>query len=689
MALRTPARIAGKLLVLSLGAAALAWSVPLTQVQTTLNDFKMPGTQENVMNVSLASGDTCATCHGHYDDAIEPYSVWASSMMAQASRDPMWYAAMAIANQDAAWVGDLCIRCHAPQGWLQGKSVPVDGSALDVFNGDMDGVGCHFCHRMVDPIYEAENPIDDQQILANLTTQIPTDPHSGQYVVDPDDNRRGPYDLGAGFGYHLWRESPFHRESMMCGTCHDVTNPAFSRQLDGTYALNTLDAEHPTHDKRDGFPSERTFSEWQFSQFAKEEIEMGGLFGGNKTAVSTCQDCHMPDGTGRATPPQWGGTWRTDLPLHEFNGGNTWVLRAIRALYPDYETGLTAPTVDASINRAHLMLQNASELEAFVRAGALVVRVQNNTGHKLPTGYPEGRRMWLNVKYRGAGGTLLLERGAYDPVSASLYTANTTVFEAELGVDAAVSAATGVPVGPGFHFALNNVVYKDNRVPPRGFTNAGFDEAQSPPVAATYLDEQFWSDSTFYIPIGTEQIEVALYYQTTSKEYIEFLRNENTSDNAGNVAYRAWETYGKSAPALMASLQIQVAAPPCPPPIDYGYVIPNSSTNEMVLAYVGTPSSSINDFELRISGGVPNAMMAVFVGTEPGHIELAAGDYLVAGAVTRLPVVQLDGTGSAAIPVPVTPALVDQERYYQAVVRDPGTPGNLALSNGLHVDYCN
>ena len=36
--------------------------------------------------------------------------------------------------------------------------------------------------------------------------------------------------------------------------------------------------------------------------------------------------------------------------------------------------------------------------------GELVVRtkVTNLTGHKLPTGYPEGRRMWLQVQVQDA-----------------------------------------------------------------------------------------------------------------------------------------------------------------------------------------------------------------------------------------------------------------------------------------------
>ncbi|MFT7668553.1 MAG: hypothetical protein ACI8X5_001247 [Planctomycetota bacterium] len=688
MSIRKTLLITGILAGASIGTAVLARTAGGTQVQTTLEDWKMPGTQELTLNVDLASGDTCSSCHGFYDDAIEPYSNWAASMMGQATRDPMWFAAMSIANQDAAFVGDLCLRCHTPNGWLHGKSVPTDGSALDVFNGDEDGVGCHFCHRTVDPIADPANPADDTAILAGLTTAIPTNPHSGQYIVDPDDNRRGPFVLSQNFGYHEWRESPFHRESMMCGTCHDVSNPAYSRQPDGTYALNDLDAEHPTHDKADAFPSERTYSEWANSQFAQEEIDMGGLFGGNKTEVATCQDCHMPDASGEAAAPQWGAQFRNDMPVHAFNGGNTWVLGAVRSLYPDFQTGLTASSVAQSKARTEGMLANAAEVHPFMRGDHLIVRVLNNTGHKLPTGYPEGRRMWINVKFLDSVGTLLGERGGYNETTALLQTAGTTVFECELGIDATVAASTGMTEGPTFHFALNNVVLHDNRIPPRGFTNAGFEVAQASPVGEDYLDEQFWKDSKFSVPEGTVDIEVALYYQTTSKEYIEFLRDQNTTDDRGDIAYRAWEEFGKSQPTLMKQVNFQTAMPPCPPPIGYGLVLPNSSTNKLTLSHTGTPSVTAGNFALSITGGVPNAMMGVFVGTTSKHFQLPAGLFLVGGSVTRLAPVQLDANGDASIPVPVGLLMVSEEIFYQAACRDIGQPQNLALSNGLHVDFC-
>lgn len=688
MAIRNSLRITGILAAATVGTLVYALGTGGTQLPTTVEDWKMPGTQELTLNVNLASGDSCSTCHGYYDAAIEPYTNWAASMMGQATRDPIWFAAMTIANQDADFAGDLCLRCHTPNGWLHGKSVPTDGSALDVFNGDVDGVGCHFCHRMVDPIADAANPVEDPGILAGLTTAIPTNPHSAQYIVDPDDNRRGPYDLGPGFGYHEWRQSPFHREALMCGTCHDVSNPAFTRQPDGTYALNPVNAQHPTHNKADAFPAERTYSEWANSQFALEEIDMGGLFGGNKPEVATCQDCHMPDVSGEAAAPQWGAQFRNDMPLHSFNGGNTWVLKAVRSLYPDFLTGLSGPTVDQSIARTQGMLQNAAELDPFVRNGFLIARVLNNTGHKLPTGYPEGRRMWLNVQFRDAGNNLLAERGNYNSSSAVLATDGTTVFEAKLGMDAAVAAATGLPEGESFHFALNNVFLKDNRIPPRGFTHAGFEDAQALPVGEDFQDEQYWHDSKFAIPAGTATIDVRLYYQTTSKEYIEFLRDTNTTNDQGDIAYRAWEQFGKSAPEEMAHVTLAVATPPCPEPIDYGYVIPNTSGNEMELSYSGTASAAAGNFTLEVTGGVPNAMMGVFVGTETKHVQLASGLFLVGGDLSRLAPIQLDGTGAGSVPVTISPSMIGKELYYMAVCRDAGAPGNLAFSNGLHVDYC-
>ena len=71
-------------------------------VASTLRDFDMPGTQPFEHGPDLDSSASCATCHGGYDQAVEPHFNWQGSMMAHASRDPLFKANMAIANQDAA-----------------------------------------------------------------------------------------------------------------------------------------------------------------------------------------------------------------------------------------------------------------------------------------------------------------------------------------------------------------------------------------------------------------------------------------------------------------------------------------------------------------------------------------------------------------------------------------------------------
>lgn len=529
-----------------------------TPVATTLDDFFLDGTQPNTLNHPIVDASSCATCHGLYDEVHEPWTNWSASMMGQSARDPLFHACLAIANQDAAFSGDLCIRCHVPSGWLDGRSTPTDGSALA--GSDMQGVNCNFCHRMVDPVYSpGESPAADQGILEALAN-VPINPHSGNFVMDPDDVRRGPFDMGPNFFFHEWAQSPFHQDSAMCATCHDVSNPVYTKAMDGSYDLNALGSPHPTQDKHDMFPVERTYSEWLQSAFAVSPIDMGGRFGGNKLEVSTCQDCHMPDVTAQGCrfEPE-----RPDMPLHSFNGGNTWVLEAIRNLYDDSETNLTATSVAQSIGRAHEMLRNASDMELTQLGSDLNVRVINMSGHKLPTGYPEGRRMWVNVKFFDAADALVGEHGAYDTGTAVLNTTNTKVYEGKMGLDAEAAAATGKPVGESFHFVLNNQWVKDNRIPPMGFTNAGFEAVQAAPVGATYVDGQYWDDTLYTVPSNAVRAEVRTYYQTASKEYIEFLRDENVTNTAGQVLYDQWELLGKSEPVEMDFETITFESP-CP-----------------------------------------------------------------------------------------------------------------------------
>lgn len=533
----------------AIGAAVVTVAVSRATIPTTLNDFFGNGSLPTEFQEILADAQLCWYCHGGFESPTEPHSTWSASMMGQAARDPAMWAALAIANQDADYAGEWCMRCHIPVGWMNGRSVPPNGAQLEPI--DFDGVSCIICHRMVDPVYTpGQSPPDDAQILADLTFP-PQEPGNASYVIDPLDRRRGPLVLDEQFNFHEWRRAEFQAaKSEHCGTCHEVSNPAFSKQPDGSYLPNAFDAQHPTLQRQEMFPLDRTYSEWKNSAFADAPIDMQGRFGGDNPVVSSCQSCHMPTKTGFVCNPVLANE-RTNMPRHFFNGGNTWVLRAVRNLYPDETTSLTATTVAASIDRAKAMLAAAGDLELTKESGQLKVRIINQSGHKLPTGYHEGRRMWINVKFFDASDVVIAERGAYDTVSAVLTTADTKVYENVQGMDAYMANLTGNPVGESFHHALNNVVLKDNRIPPRGFTNSEFAAAQAAPVAATYSDGQYWDDTSFAVPLTTSRVEVRVFYQTTSKEYIEFLENENTTNDAGTILRQQWELTGKSEPALM------------------------------------------------------------------------------------------------------------------------------------------
>jgi hypothetical protein len=228
--------------------------------------------------------------------------------------------------------------------------------------------------------------------------------------------------------------------------------------------------------------------------------------------------------------------------------------------YGQNESGIAPPAIDVNQVRTQNMLRNASDMQAEQLGAQLKVRVINYSGHKLPTGYPEGRRMWINVQFYDAAYKLLAERGGYDFAIATLSAGDTKVYDAKFGIDESIATATGLPPGQTSHLVLNNVILHDNRIPPIGFSNATFSAVRAAPVNYTYADGQYWDDTLYTIPTGAEHAVVTLYYQTTSKEYIEFLRDTNVTNSAGQNAYDLWNGRGMSAPVDMDMIQLPLAA---------------------------------------------------------------------------------------------------------------------------------
>ena len=119
--------------------------------------------------------------------------------------------------------------------------------------------------------------------------------------------------------------------------------------------------------------------------------------------------------------------------------------------------------------------------------------------------------------------------------------------------------SSGLPAGESFHLVLNNVILKDNRIPPRGFANAAFAAFDGAPVGASYEDGQHWDDVAY--PVGPSAVaaEVTLWYQTASREYVEFLRDANVTNANGNLLYDLWNEHGKSEPVAMAQGYVEAS----------------------------------------------------------------------------------------------------------------------------------
>jgi len=336
----------------------------------------------------------------------------------------------------------------------------------------------------------------------------------------------------------------------------------------------------------------------------------------------TCQTCHLYASTGKGAIQGFAPT-RTDLPVHDLTGGSVWMPDVIQ--YQDtrgtlrYGTGLTAEQISAMQDgqaRALTMLQSAADLEAVQDGTDVRVTVTNLTGHKLISGYPEGRRMWLRLEWKDSGGTTVQTNGAYgslgrtiddlDGVSHDVMSLqdpdSTVVFEVHGAMDQAwaqqlidlgypgdlslgydrLTDAVEHTLGeleasdPGtafhtFHFALNNTVISDNRIPPYGLA---FDEALTRsilPIPVTQYGDpgaggtfDHFAESLFGVPDQAESVTVTLLYQQTSWEYIQFLflNNDGLSPFLGAEGINlldAWANTGMAEPIALATATVPVS----------------------------------------------------------------------------------------------------------------------------------
>jgi hypothetical protein len=409
-----------------------------------------------------------------------------------------------------------------------------------------------------------------------------TENASGQYFVSDSSQKRASFADAA--ARHQMLYSRYHKSKYFCATCHDVSNPALANLgEDGTQPLTSEIRSAHSY-----FHVERTFSEFMLSDYGRPGGAPGigpfapAVFSTSDPAnyITKCQDCHMRDVVGEACNKR-GVPIRPDQsiehplsgqPLHDLTGGNVWVSSVLASAIPgspNYDPvndqllhqGSAVLTLDltqgegvdpiallAGAERAKQQLELAASIQNLQynpTSGALSFRIQNQTGHKLISGFPEGRRMFANIKAYHSG-QLIYEVNPYDSSIGTLkgleagYSPNSPPLGAnEQYEDALVyemhptSAVTAEEET--FHFVLATGRYKDNRIPPKGFRiNEAAARLSDPaddgsPAPDLYTSAEYaggYDDVALTIASGADAVEVNLYYQTTSREYVEFLRDE-------------------------------------------------------------------------------------------------------------------------------------------------------------------
>ncbi|NNM29711.1 MAG: hypothetical protein HKO57_09315, partial [Akkermansiaceae bacterium] len=363
----------------------------------------------------------------------------------------------------------------------------------------------------------------------------------------------------------------------LCATCHDVSNPVLANLTFGDDPASGNKAAE-VHSAASYFHLERTFSEFQLSAY--------GQYGGaptNPTMAAAgvswahaCQDCHMPRVTGKLCDKN-NVPVRTDAAFHDLTGGNAWMSRILASVdqannNPDFDqdnydilSGLidvnglqkSAPALRDGEQRALANLRRAADIVVVSESDTeATVRIVNNTGHKLISGFPEGRRMWLNVRFidpsgnsppefagaeinpyedlvtSGSGATLAYVSGGDLAVNR-----DDLVYEAHMSTSMAGANGSTGPEDPRktFHMVLSTDRYKDNRIPPKGFdlsqangrlVQPRWNDADSPDYFSAAEYSGGYDEVTFRKPPGAAGWVATLYYQTTSHDYIAFLRDE-------------------------------------------------------------------------------------------------------------------------------------------------------------------
>lgn len=453
----------------------------------------------------------CNKCHNHdaaagvFDDQgddVSPMHLWQATMMANSARDPYWRAKVVHEMSEYPMAADqiesACLSCHAPMGHLEDQMNGDGGYTFNELDNDragQEGVSCTLCHQL-DP--------------GNLGEAS----WSGQFSIEGTHSIYGPFaepqgtSMTAATGFTPL-EGQHMRDSQACASCH-------------TLFTSTLDASGQVVGT---FPEQTPVLENQNSSLSDV----------------SCQSCHMrefADGDVLSTFPPQGLETRAPTRGHDITGGNTMMLELMRDNAVALGIQASEEQYDSLIARTERFLGGGVSISgslALTGSGAeLRVTVQNETGHKFPTGIPV-RRAWLEVIAHDDQQQPLFHSGAV--VAAGAVTGHDAGVEPHHTL---VSDAGQVQIWEGrFVDVLGSPTWnlmgaasyvKDNRLLPAGWSDSGPHAADTAPAGACLSDPDFHAggnaaDQVLYLlPAGTASATVRLRFQSVNPQVVDAMR---------------------------------------------------------------------------------------------------------------------------------------------------------------------
>lgn len=522
------------------GGGSTSFVVPV-QPKNLLPDLELSET--NFRGDHFAGSDLCSSCHtdARPDDTADMVVIenemirnvsigtaWESSMMAQGARDPYWHAIVATEMHNFPnlndEIQDKCTRCHAPMmnelAKKAGEPIQMfdktdaEGNVLlqgtinkdsedEMFNHAMDGISCTTCHQIADVALGTKQSMSGGYTIVTFPEEnIEDRPAYGQYGNPNGDYMKELSKFTAQYGAHI-------STSEVCATCHNLD-------------VESIDTNG---DKLGGhsFAEQATYTEWQLSSF------------NNGSADNTCQGCHMPRLSQSVMLSNLGSSpARPNFAEHTFLGANT-IMQTMMDNYSE-ELGID-PDIDfqESIIRNREFLKDSAtiELQGATKTADGInfdVKVTNNAGHKLPSGY-HSRRAYIHVVVTDADGLVVFENGAINPdgsIDGVDEDANPSTWEPHYDVITTANqvqvyqGVTGNSDGDRTHSLLNSFNFlKDNRLTPQGFDK----NTVNPDVAvigAALSDGDFnqGSDTVSYqldlLASGSYTVQAELRYQPFS-----------------------------------------------------------------------------------------------------------------------------------------------------------------------------